>query len=93
MWFNFGRDIKWKILECVVGVYGENWLLLADEPAEFEKQPVEVQDFKKITNHLEWIYGIYHNLANIDRKIITCNQLDLEALEYQPIMPKNLPWR
>ena len=32
---------------------GETQLLDNDEPVEFEKKPVEVQDFKKITNHLE----------------------------------------
>ena len=30
---------------------GENWLPVTGEPVEFEKQPVEVQDFKKITDH------------------------------------------
>ena len=38
---------------------GENWRLVADEPVEFEKQPVEVQDFGKFTNHFRGIYGIY----------------------------------
>ena len=28
---------------------GENHLLVVDEPVQFEKQPVEVQDFKKVT--------------------------------------------
>ena len=32
---------------------GENWPLLTDEHVEFEKQPIEVQEFKKITDHLE----------------------------------------
>jgi hypothetical protein len=30
---------------------GDNQPLVVDEPVEFEKQPVEVQDFKKVTNH------------------------------------------
>ena len=29
---------------------GENGLLVKSEPIEFEKQPVEVQNFRKITN-------------------------------------------
>ena len=39
----------------------ENWLLLIDEWVEFEKQPVEVQDFKKVTNHFRGIYRIQPN--------------------------------
>ena len=38
---------------------GENRLLVADEPVEIETQPVEVQDFKKITDHFRGLYGIY----------------------------------
>jgi hypothetical protein len=30
---------------------GENQLLVTDEPFEFEKQPVEVQDFRGNTEH------------------------------------------
>ena len=41
---------------------GENRLLVTDEPVEFEKQPVEVQDFRKITDHLRGIYTIYLKL-------------------------------
>jgi hypothetical protein len=33
---------------------GENRLLVTNEPVEFEKQPVEVQDFKKMTNTVVW---------------------------------------
>jgi hypothetical protein len=29
---------------------GENRPLVADEPVEYEKQPVEVQDFRKLTH-------------------------------------------
>ena len=32
---------------------GENRQLVTDEPVEFEKQPLEVDDCKKITGHLE----------------------------------------
>ena len=30
----------------------ENWLLVTDEALEFEKKPVDVQDFKKITDRI-----------------------------------------
>jgi hypothetical protein len=40
----------------------ENWSLVADEPVEFEKQPVEVQEFKRIARHFRGIYGIYLKL-------------------------------
>ena len=32
---------------------GENRQLVADEPLEFEKYPVEVGDFRRNTDHLE----------------------------------------
>ena len=32
---------------------GENWLLFIDELVAFEKQPVKVQDFRKITDHFQ----------------------------------------
>ena len=30
---------------------GENRQLVTDEPVEFEKQPIEIQDFMRITDH------------------------------------------
>ena len=38
---------------------GENWQLVTDEPVEFEKIPVEVQDCRKISDHSRGIYRIY----------------------------------
>jgi hypothetical protein len=80
----------------------ENWLLeFTDEPIEFERWPVEVEvDFRKITNHLKGIYRIYLKYIKKNHKkhhkmSTRCNQLDLETLGSQPIMPRNLPghWR
>lgn len=31
---------------------GDNWSLITDELVEFEKHPVEVQDFMKLTNYI-----------------------------------------
>ena len=59
----------------------ENRPLVTDEPIEFENQPIEVQDFKKITHHFRGIYGIYFKLLTKNRKITACNQLDLETLD------------
>ena len=69
----------------------ENRRLVTNEPVEFEKQPVKVQDYRKITNHLRGIYGIYPNLVKENRRMSTCNQLDSQTLGSQPVMPKNLP--
>ena len=41
---------------------GENEQLVIDEPIEFEKYPVEVQDCMKITGHFRGIYKLYPNL-------------------------------
>ena len=39
---------------------GKNRRLVADEPVEFEKQPVEVhRDLRKFTHHFRGIYRIY----------------------------------
>ena len=46
---------------------GENWPLVTDEPVEFEKEPVEVQDFRKITHHFRRIYIIYPQI-NIENQ-------------------------
>ena len=56
-------------------------------------EPVEVQDCKKITDHFRGICGIYFNLIKENRRMSTCNRLDLQALGSQPVMPKNLPDR
>ena len=37
---------------------GENQQLVTDEPIEFEKKPIEVQDCRKTTDH----FKIYPNL-------------------------------
>jgi hypothetical protein len=41
---------------------GENRLLFTNEPVEFEKKLVEVQDFKKIPRYFQGFWGIYLKL-------------------------------
>ena len=72
---------------------GENRQLVTDELVELEKQPVEVQDCRKITDRFRGIYRIYPNLIKENQRMLTCNQLDLQTLGSQLIMPKNLPDR
>ena len=74
-------------------MFGENRQLVTDEPVELEKYPVEVQDCRKITDWFRRIYGIYPNLIKENRRMSTCNRLDLQTLGSQPVMPKNLPDR
>ena len=62
---------------------GGNRRLVTDEP-------VEVQDCRKFTDHLRGIYRIYPNLTKENRRISTCDRLDLQTLGFQPVMPKNL---
>jgi hypothetical protein len=62
---------------------GENRQLVTNEP-------VEVEDCRKITDHFRGIYRIYFNLIKENRRMSTCNRLDLQTLGSQPIMPKNL---
>ena len=65
-------------------MYGKNPWLVAYEP-------VEVQDFKKVTEHLRIISRIYIKWIKQNQKMWTCNRLDLESLESWPTMPKNFP--
>ena len=47
---------------------GENRQFVTNEPVEFEKQPVEVEDYMKITDHSRGIYRIYPNLTKENRE-------------------------
>jgi hypothetical protein len=70
---------------------GENRQLVTNEPVEFQKKPVEVQDCRKITDHFRGIYRIYPNFIKEIRRMSTCNRLDFQTLRSLPIMLKNLP--
>ena len=48
---------------------GENRHLVTDEPVEFEKEPVEVQDCRKSTDHFRGMYRIYANLTKENRRM------------------------
>ena len=69
---------------------GENRQLVTDEPVEFDEKPVEVQDGKKIAGHYRGICRICPNLMKENRRMSTCNRLDLQTLGSQPVVPKNL---
>ena len=57
---------------------GENQPLVTDEPVEFEKQLVEVSILQE--NILEKSRKYIPNLIKTNRKMSTCNELDLETL-------------
>ena len=59
-------------------------MLVTPKLGEFEKQPVEVQDFRKITDHSRGIYRIHLKWMKANRKMSTCNRLDLESLGSWP---------
>ena len=42
-------------------IIGENWQLVTNEPVKFDKSPVEVLDWRKITDHYRGICRIYPN--------------------------------
>ena len=90
--------------------------LVADESVEFEKLPVEVQDFMKFTDFSkkkkkknqtnkekeeeemyrfleESIEYTSNEWKHENRKMSTCNRLDLESSlgSWPTIMPKNFP--
>ena len=57
---------------------------ITNELVEFEKLPVQVQNFKKHTNHFEGVYKIQPSPIKKNRKMSTCNQLGLETLGCHP---------
>ena len=63
----------------------------SNEPVEFEKKIVDVQDCRKITDHFKGIYRIHLNSIKENRRMSACNRLDLQTLGSHPVMPKNLP--
>ena len=52
-------------------VMNENDVMSHTSPVEFEKEPVEVQDFEKITNL--GIFRTYLRLLKRNHKITSCN--------------------
>ena len=88
-----------KFVACLYGITEKTPTNERGEPTaryrrsggEFEKYLVEVQDFRKITDHFNGSWRIHLELIKKNRKMSTCNRLDFEALGSRPIMPKNLP--
>ena len=52
-----------------------SWLQM--NKVEFEKQPVEVEEYMISTDQFRRIYRIYPNLTKENQRMWTCNQLDL----------------
>ena len=69
-----------KSLSIHAPLSGENWQLVTDVPVEFKKWPVEVWDFRRITDQFRGIYRIYLKWIKQNWKISTCNRLDLDSL-------------
>ena len=63
---------------------GENRQLVTNEL-------VEVQDWRKISDHFRGIYRIYPNPIKENRRMSTCNRLHLQTLGSQLVMLENLP--
>ena len=87
---NTAPNSRCRILNVFSPMIGEHRQLVTNEPVEFEKYPVEVQDCRKITGHFRGIYRIYPDLIKEYQRKLTCNRLDLQTLGSQLVMPKNL---
>ena len=55
------RDKRLKLNTKLMN--GENWLLVTYELVEFEKLPVEIQNFREFTDHFRGIYRRYLKLT------------------------------
>ena len=90
-------DLSYRIISALksrglASMIGENRQLVTKEQVELEKQPVEVQDCRKITDHSRGIYSIHPTFIKENRRMSTCNRLDLQTLGSQLVlMLKNLP--
>ena len=77
-------NVIWQ--EPIAGL-GKNRRLVIDEPVELEKWPVEVQDFRKSPIILEESVEYTSNeWQQQNRKMSTCNRLDLESLGFWPTL-------
>ena len=58
----------------------------------FRNNRLKFKTAGKLTDHYEGIYTLYPDSIKENRRLWTCNWLDLQILGSQPIiMPKNLP--
>ena len=62
----------------------------SDEYVEFKNNRLKVNNLRKFIDHFRRIYEINLKLIQKNRKIATCNQLDMETLGFWLIMLKNL---
>ena len=69
----------------------ENRRLGTDKPVEFEKQPVEIQDCRKITDHSRGIYRIYPNLIKGKPKDVNMSLVGLANTRISTDYAQNLP--
>ena len=53
----------------LASMIGENRQFVTNEPVEFEKKPVAVEDCRKITDQFRGIYRIYPNLTKEIRRM------------------------
>lgn len=82
---------------CSHSINGENPLLVTDQSVEFEKERLKFKIswksptiLEEFTSHtLKWTSK--NQKMSTYQKMSTCNWSDLEALEYLPMMPKNIP--
>ena len=86
----YGLGLHNKSRVALASMIGENQQLVPNEPVEFEEWQVEIQDCRKITDHFRGIYRMYFNLIKENRRMSICNRLDLQTLESQHVLPKNL---
>ena len=64
--------------------------VITNEPVEFWKLLVEIQDFKKMTDPSRGIFKMYLGSSKKNQSLTTWNLLDPETLGFWPIMANNL---
>jgi hypothetical protein len=64
---------------------GESRQFVTDEPVEFENQPDEVQDFRRITDHFRGMYRVYPQFSARKLEDVILQTLGSQQL----VMPYN----
>ena len=71
---------------------GKNWHLVTYDPVEFENEPVEVQDYRKNTDHFRGIYRIYPQFNKGKPEDVNMQPVGLGNTRISTGYAQNSPW-
>ena len=88
----FGECLQqstWQQYSSRAPMNEENQLLLTDQLVEFEKWPVQIQDFRKFSDWCKGIYGFFFNwIPQNNRNMLPLSRLASERLGFRLVVPQ-----